>query len=222
MSELVGVNPPRHYTIYNGVDVNHFKPVDDVESVRKILGLANRTVVLYVGRLTRSKGLEYLIRCIPEVRREIRNLTLVICGKGESREPLAKEVSTLGLQDIVEFRGEVSEQLLPLYYGASNVVVLPSLFEAMPIVLLEAMSMARPLVASNVGGVPEVVQDGVTGLLVPPQDPSALARAIVTVGADGELARNLGANGQKLVEEKFTWDSVADQTLRVYGTTLGC
>jgi glycosyltransferase involved in cell wall biosynthesis len=103
--DLIGEDPPRYYTIYNGVDPSFFSPVKDLPAAQHALGLDGKFVILYVGRLASNKGLDCLIRSMVGVSREINNSTLLICGKGEMEERLRKETTALNLQDYISFRG---------------------------------------------------------------------------------------------------------------------
>jgi glycosyltransferase involved in cell wall biosynthesis len=124
------------------------------------------------------------------------------------------------VDDIVEFRGFVPQELLATYYGASDVVVVPSIIEAMGIVPLEAMSMKKPVVGARTGGIPELVKDGRTGILVPPKDPEAIARAVRRLHDNPSLSAELGENGRAMVENEFTWDRIAQETLEAYSYAL--
>lgn len=214
--QVLGENPPRHYTIYNGVDTNFFSPAEDSSETKRTLGVSGKYVLLYVGRLVQVKGLQELIKCLPAIREQVRNVSLVVCGEGEMEAELRSRAISLGVADCIDFRGLVTQQSLPLYYNASDVVVVPSIREMMGIVLLEGMSMKKPIVASRVGGIPEIVKDMETGLLVPPLDTKALTDAVLRLQKDPELAAKMGENGRRIVETRFTWERITGETMRAY------
>jgi len=217
--QVLGENPPNHRTIYNGVDTNFFSPIGTTEA-KQAAGVTGRYVILYLGRLAPSKGIKYLIRAMPSLRKYIPDVVLLVCGKGELEGELRNEATTLGVEDAVDFRGFISQDLMTRYYGASDIVVVPSIIEAMGIVPIEAMSMKKPVVGARTGGIPELVKDGVTGLLVPPRNPDAIADAIMRLYGDPGLAAELGENGREMVNERFTWEKVAEETLDAYAEAL--
>jgi len=218
--QILGENPPKHYTIYNGVDTSFFSPIRSSSDEKSRLGLSGKYVILYLGRLAPSKGTTYLLQAMPSLKNEIRNSILVVGGQGELNDELRNEAIRLGVSDAVDFRGFVPQELLVSYYGACDVVVIPSIVEAMGIVPLEAMSMKKPVIGARTGGIPELLNDGPTGLLVPPKDPAAIANAVIALHDNPVLATELGEKGRVLVEEKFGWERIADQTLEAYSCAL--
>ena len=114
----------------------------------------------------------------------------------------------------------VPQEELPLYYAASDVVAAPSLSEPFGIVLLEAMSMCKPVIAAEVGGMPEAIVEGETGLLVPPRAPSAISEALLTLSEDEALRKKLGENGRLLVEKEFTLEKMAERTCECYSSII--
>jgi glycosyltransferase involved in cell wall biosynthesis len=220
MVKLVGNGPPRHRTIYNGVDTELFRPSPDHLEAKRRLGLEGKHVLLCVARLSREKGLTTLISSLPIIRQGIPNARLLICGKGDMDSQLRTLSHSLGVDEIIEFRGSVPQNKIQPYYDAADVVLVPSMRDAFPIVNLEAMSMMRPVVASKVGGIPEVVKNNETGVLVPPSDPSSLAEAVLKLYGDPEMGARLGRNGRRCVEERFTWDRIAGEFESAYHDVL--
>ena len=218
--QILGENPPRHRTIYNGVDTDFFSPPQDSSEAKRALGVVGKYVLLYLGRLAASKGVVYLLRAMPSLRNEIRDVTLLIGGKGELEGELRREVVDLGVSDIVEFRGYIPQELLPRFYSASDVVIVPSTHEPMGIVPLEAMSMKKPVIGARTGGIAESLSDGRTGLLVPPRDYEAIAVAVKTLHDDPDLAAELGENGRSMAVKRFSWERVAEETLNAYTDSL--
>ncbi len=164
--------------------------------------------ILFVGRLVATKGLKYLIEAMEDV-----DSTLKICGKGPESERLKAQAETLGIDGKVELLGYVSEEERDRLLDRCSVYVMPSIFEAYGIAAAEAMSHGKPLVATNTGGLPEVVQD--SGILVQPRDPAALAEGIERLLKDDDLRRAMGDRALELART-YTWESVAEQTLEQY------
>ena len=158
-------------------------------------------IVGVVGRLEPEKGHPTLIDAWPRVLRTVPDAYLLIVGEGSRREALEHQVAELGIGSRVIFTGRRDD--VPAVTAALDVAVLPSYREAQGLTILEAMALSRPVVASNVGGIPEMVEDGLTGLLVPPHDPEALAAAITRLLVDHSLADMLARAGHDLVHERF-------------------
>ena len=189
--------------IYNGVDIESLRKrkVDRIQKRREI-GVENEcSLIVTAGRLVPVKGQTYLISALAQVITEIPNIRLVFLGDGELRGELSGQVKTLGLGKHVLFLGMRND--VPEIISCSDLFVLPSINEGFGVVLLEAMAMKCPIVATNVGGVPEVVLDGETGILVPPRDPVQLARGIVRLLKDRSLAFQMAECGYQRLEACF-------------------
>ena len=188
--------------IYNGVDLSRYDHQGPCCSLRAEYGLpADAQLVGVVARLEPEKGHATLLAAWPEVVRRCPTAYLLIVGEGSQRGPLEACARALGIADRVVFTGRRDD--VPAVTAALDVAVLPSYREAQGLVVLEAMALGRPVVASNVGGIPEMIDDGVSGLLVPPEDPAALAAAIVRLLTDHPFADLLARRGHDLVHERF-------------------
>ena len=188
--------------IYNGIDLPE-KISTSPETIRSELGLKPDSVV--VGTLARfetQKGLEYLNRAAEIVRGQSSNVEFLIVGDGPLKDDLLAQVRQLGIEDMVCFVGWRTD--VPELLACMDVFCMPSLWEAMPFTLIEAMAAERPIVATNIDGIPEVVIDGATGLLVPPENPSLLSEAILKLAEDPELRRHMGLAARQRVEAEFT------------------
>lgn len=183
--------------------------------------ISEQQQILFVGRLVERKGVDVLIRAFNEVAKS-NDAELVIVGDGPERshwEVLGRET---GEGARISFRGRVPQEVLEDCYESADVFVLPAVTDAkgdtegLGVVLLEAMSYGKPVVASRVGGIVDIVEDGVTGLLVPERDPEALSRALTKLLQDREYARSLGEKGLARVAETFDWDSIIEALLRIY------
>jgi glycosyltransferase involved in cell wall biosynthesis len=206
----------RTAVIPSGVDTDRFQPTDGVVQAKTALGLApDRPVIGTVGRLEPRKGTATLLAAFAALRdRGAQAPALVVVGDGPLRDELAREATRLGIASRVKWLGDVSD-VRPVL-EALDVFVLPSRTEGMSNALLEAMAMALPVVATAVGGTPEVVADGQRGLLVPADDSAAMATAITRVLDDRLLASRLGAAARQIVEEKFGAKSMVRALEGVY------
>jgi glycosyltransferase involved in cell wall biosynthesis len=204
----------------NAVDTKRFNPNVDCREVRERLSLLSEPIVLYVGKLDYHKGVEYLIKGFASVVKDFPDAKLVIVGDGPTRKNTEYLLDTYKLRNSVIFIGRVSDEDLPKYYAASDLVVLPSLMEGFGIVLLEAMACGKPCVATKVGGTEEAVVNNETGLIVPPADQNSIYNAIRTLLLDKNLSKKFGKNGRKRVLKNFTPDRVAIQTVNLYKDML--
>src|SRR5213078_384146 len=174
--------------------------------------------LLCVGRLIPIKGHIVLLRAFAEARKEVPGLRLDVAGRGPLEPALRAVAKELGVDDAVHFLGHVS----PIQRAIENsaVVVVPSMGEGFGMVALEAMERARPVIAAEIGGLGELVEDGVTGRLVPPGDPEPLARAIVELGGDLELGGRMGEAGRRRALDRFLQDRCTDRTELLYREQL--
>jgi len=213
----LGVSSEKSAFIPNAVDANRFSPRVARGSLRSLCNIpADHLVIFCPRRLVQKNGVDYLIESLHLTRQRFAGTTLVIAGDGPERTKLEARVSELGLQGSVIFLGNQDNQKLPEFYADADIVAIPSLKEATSIAGLEAMASARAVVATNVGGLPEIIDDGVSGLLVPPRDPEALSLAILRLIETPELRNQLGLAARACVEKKFTWDQVANETTKAY------
>ncbi|WP_069386761.1 glycogen synthase [Cellulosimicrobium cellulans] len=238
------VDPAKVHVVHNGIDLDGWRrperetDVAVAERVVRELGVdPDRPAVVFVGRITRQKGLPYLLRAARSLPPEVQ---LVLCAGAPDTPEIAAEVSGAVAQLQAERTGVVwIEQMLPraelvAVLAASTVFVCPSVYEPLGIVNLEAMAVGLPVVGTATGGIPEVVDDGVTGVLVPidqaddgtgtPLDPDRfvadLADALTRVVADPARAAEMGVAARRRVEEHFAWDAIGERTLEVYRTVL--
>jgi glycosyltransferase involved in cell wall biosynthesis len=179
--------------------------------------------VLFVGRLASNKGLLELVEAFRTLAAEDRSAHLVLVGEdGGMRAPVMARVRADGLADRVHVVGHVNDDaLLAAAYRESRLLALPSEYESFGLVLLEALSHGRPVVASRVGGIPEFIEDGRAGLLVPPKEVPPLASAIVRLWQDASLARQMGEYGRREIVPRYTWDRVVDRIDEIYREVTG-
>lgn len=197
----LGADPARVEVLYNGVDAERFRPGDQA-AARVRLGLdPGAQLVIGVGNIKRSKGSLDLVDGLAALHRTRPGARLALLGDGPDRSLVAQRIAALGLGDAVQMVGQVAHDALPDWYRAADVMCLPSHNEGVPNVVLEAMASGTPVVASRVGGIPEVVP-GFAGVLVPPHDTEALAAAL-----DQVLARTWDPDRMVAYAGEFRWDT---------------
>lgn len=209
----------RHSPGHDGLAVS----AEQVERVRRRLSLSEDAVVLStVAHLIPIKGHRYLLQAMAQVAPSMPKAVCVLIGDGPERRPLERMAQALGLNGRVVFAGTLEEEELKnALIQLSRAVVLPSLSEGLPVSLLEAMALGKPVVATDVGGMREVVVDQVTGLLVRPADPAALAGAILTLASNEELSGRMGQAGRRRVEETFSSREMVHRVAALYEDLVG-
>ncbi len=212
-----GIPAERVHVIPNGVDATAYRRRED-PSVLERLGV-EVPYILFLGRLSRQKGIFDLVEAFKALKAK-SNLVLVT-GPADTTE-LVDELSEAlrGLAGIRWINRMVTHEEAVALYSSCEVFVCPSRYEPFGIINLEAMACERPVVATEVGGIAGVVRDGKTGVLVPPEDPRALAKAIDTLMADSKLREDMGKKGRMRVEKHFTWKTVAERTVELYRSLL--
>ena len=189
-------------------------------AARARFGIAEREVAIgVVAALERRKGHDVLLRALAGAGRALPSFRCLFCGDGSQRGPLARLAAELGIGERVRFLGE--QRQVADVLAALDLFVLPSRHEGLGVAVLEAMAMALPVVASAVGGLPEAVEAGRTGLLVPPEDPAALGRAIAELASDLERARRMGSDGRARVIAEFSMERMAEDYERLYTQVAG-
>ena len=216
-----GIEADRVGLAYSGIDTNHFYSLTSRDKLFHRYGLEeNQIIIGTVANLFPRKGYEYLIEALAEVKGIFPEICCFIVGEGKDsyRKQLVSLVEEKGLCSQVIFTGfqkDVYE-----YLNAFDVFVLPSLMEGFGIALLEAMAMSKPIVASSVGGVSEVITDGKTGLLVPSKNAKALADAIIRLLRDESLRHRLGLASRNIIETKFSQDMAIEAMQNFYQAIL--
>jgi glycosyltransferase involved in cell wall biosynthesis len=211
----LGASPDRVHLIAWGADPGRFYPA--VASLsRSDFGLAGDDIVLVaLGRIVSKKGFDVLVRALPSLLRTCSRVQVLIGGDGVQREQLRRLAADLGVSDHLHLPGQIPWDEVPGFLAMGNIFVLPSVRDAsgnldgLPTVLLEALAMGKPVVATGIGGVPLVIEDGANGVLCAPGDAGALSRAIIRVLEDSTLQAQLGQAARSSVEERFNWLEVA-------------
>lgn len=216
-----------------GVDLENFHPIGQ-NSAREQLGVPPHphNMLLFVGRIEPLKGLDTLLRAMAllvEQKPELRgNICLAIIG-GDKRETpsqwsaemkrIRRLQGELGIGELITFQGSQDQRKLPIFYNAADAVIVPSHYESFGMVALEAMACGTPVIASNVGGLRYTIRDGETGLLVPREDPAALAEKIALLLDDEPLRLHLGRNGQHHAQ-RYSWRTIAHEMRELYDHVL--
>lgn len=211
----LGAPPERTVTVPYGVDDRQFAPVDGT-ALRQQLGVRpDQPVLLWISRMVYKKGVHVLLDALPQVVQQYPDVLLVLGGDGDLRDEWQQHAERLGLARNVRFIGRVAHGEVNGWWNAGDVVVVPAIHDqsgnvdGLPNMLLEAMSAGRPIVASAIAGIPQVITDGVHGLLVPEHDPAALATALLRLLDDRALAARLGAAARQRVERELRWPYIA-------------
>lgn len=206
----------RLVTVRNGIDLTAFERVEgDGEAVRAELGIAaDARVIATVAVLRPDKGLQHMVRAMPEIGARHPEAVYLVVGDGDHRAELEREVARQGVAGRVLFAGSRTD--VPRILSACEVFVLPTLQDALPTVLAEAAAAGVPIVASRVGGVPEMCIDGRNGILVPPADQHALAGACCRLLGDGPSAERMGREGRVVARERFDIAAQAARLTDVY------
>jgi alpha-maltose-1-phosphate synthase len=219
------LDPARVHVVHNGIDTGLYQPDHGTDVLRRIGLDPDRPYVLFVGRITRQKGVPHLLRAVRDIDPAAQ---VVLCAGAPDTPEIDQEFREL-YQELSRVREGVHwiPQMLPRpeviqLLTHATVFACPSVYEPLGIVNLEAMACGTPVVASQVGGIPEVVDDGKTGVLVPLDDDfeAGLARALDSVIGDPEAARRMGEAGRERAVGEFGWDAVARRTVRLYGEIL--
>jgi len=211
-------------TVPPGVDISHFYPIP-MDEAKAVIGIQpDEHVILYVGRIEPLKGVDTLLRALAILAREGSPNDLIIIGgdPGPGADQSDREMARLkalthelGIGDLVVFLGKRSQDFLPYYYSAADMVVVPSHYESFGMVALEAMACGTPVVASQVGGLAFLVEDGKTGFVVPGGDPEALAARLSDLIWQPGLRDRLGREGAR-VARRYAWPNITRQIIRVY------
>lgn len=213
----LGVPDERIRVIGQGVDPARFRPMD-VSGLRAKLGVGSRPLLVTVSRLVPRKGIDTVIRALSRVRARVPDAFYLIAGEGPDRARLEALVERERVAEAVRFVGAVPDAELPLWFALGDLFVMPSRsdgadVEGFGIVFLEASASGRPVVASHAGGIPDAVAEGVSGLLVPPDDPERLAERVEELLSDPARAADLGRRGRERVLAEFTWQAIGERTL---------
>ena len=235
LSVAAGADPKKASYMSNCVDTEKFSPSPPPAGLKDKLGIPVKSrVILFLRRLVPKTGLQYIIETAPEVVKAVPEAVFLVVGDGHMRKEYEKKAAELGVLDSFRFAGSVANEEIPGYIAAADLAVFPSLAEATSIACLEIMSCGKPVIASNVGGLPEIIEDGKTGYLVDfgrqesdyehrPLPKSALASLkdkMIQLSLNAGARAEIGANARKLVKENYSWDTYIDKVETLYRKAL--
>jgi len=207
--------------IPNGVDPSQYEMTVDRARVRGRYGLSeHERLVLFVGRMVPAKGVGYLINAVPAIRRRYPDAWFVMVGDGWQRKQLEEQALSTGGDVRIIFTGLLPTRELIELMHAADVLTVPSIYEPFGIVAIEGMACGVPVVASNVDGLSEIIQHMETGLHVSPRSPESIASAVDQILSDQSLAKEIAYNARQSILSRYNWESVAKQTLSVYGEAI--
>lgn len=224
MIEKHRIDPQRVVKIYNGIEKDEYCLTDEEIAYRRIIFRKKSDlredipVVGVIGRLVWQKGFKYFIDAIPDVLKEFKKARFLLVGEGELKDELKQESQKLKLEDKIIFTGFRSD--IKDILSSIDILVIPSLREGLPVILLEAMAMMKPIVATEIEGIMEILEDGVAGSLVPPGNTNALKKAIIYMLTHKDKALQMGLSARKIVEERFGVDIMVQKVEEVYEELL--
>ncbi len=211
-TRITGYSGPVKF-ISNGVDVDVFEMQES--NIRTTLGIPeNAFVAVLARRLVEKNGVLYFAKAL--AMSELSDLHVILAGDGEDRAGFENILRGTDIEHRVHYLGAVPNSQMPLIYSSGNVSVLPSLMEATSIAGLEAMACGLPVIGTKVGGIPVILDDGVTGFLVDPMSPEAIAERLTYLYNNRSVTERMGQAARRKVEEEFSWDRIASETLDLY------
>ena len=213
------VDKEKIYIVYNGVETNFFHPNQtQKDRIRQSLAISdNEKILLFFSFVTKQKGLHLLIKALPGILKENNYVKLLVVGEGDYLTEAKQLVGQLGLESYVVFTGYIPREKAPDYINASEIFILPTLRqEGMPFSLLEAMACGKPVIASRIGGIHSVIDDGVNGVLIPPGDISKLVEKTIFLLDNKDFANKLANNAREKAVKKFSLEKMIDETIKVF------
>lgn len=214
-----GIPAGRIFVVHSGINPNRFDNADADSLMAEFNIKSGEKIVINVAHLAGHKGQHYLIRSIPLVLAKIPTARFFIVGGGELMDELQALAASLRLKQELIFTGFRRD--VGGFYQIADLFVMSSVQEGLGTAVLDALSLGKPVVATQSGGIPEIIKNGNSGLLVPPADPKALSEAIVRMLTDHELAARVSRAGKSVVKQKFTIDTMVDRNIDVYHQILG-
>ena len=208
-----------------GVDTEYFVKTHDTAHLKQKFKIEG-PVILFVGRLIDWKGITYLIRALPEILRRFPTAKALIIGSGPQRSELIRMAGAIGVANHIIFIDEVPQADLLAFYSMADIFVLPSIVnengetEGLGVVLLEAMACGLPVIGSDVGGIPDIIKNGETGLLVRQKDSQDLSKQIIRLLTDEGFRKKMVSNARNFIETQYSWEIVAQRFLEIYRGVL--
>ena len=213
---LFGLPFDKINVIPNGINLTNFNGIERDYEFRRQYALDNEKIILYMGRLVYEKGIQHLIAAMPKILENYHDAKLIIAGKGGMIDELKAQVESMGISNKVYFTGYLDAKQVQKMYKCADVAVFPSTYEPFGIVALEAMLAGVPTVVSDVGGLNEIVEHGVTGMKSYAGNSNSIADSILTLLYDHALAANVSKNAKAKVKELYNWNKIAQDTHFTY------
>lgn len=219
----MGIKGKKHWVVHNAVEVSDSREVYTSDPRRMVFREfdipSGSRLVASVGRLSPEKGHKHLLDAVQIIKKHRKDIYFLLCGEGVCEEELKEQARRMDILDCCRFAGFRKD--IATIYKAMDLLVLPSLSEGLPNVVLESFALSRPVVATNVDGVPEVVEDGVNGLLVQPGKSKELSDAIMQIINDNMKLKLMGSFGRKKVDSEFTFPQQHKKLVAIYDEVLG-
>jgi glycosyltransferase involved in cell wall biosynthesis len=209
-----GIPQERIFVVHSGINPKRFEHSTKEHLIAEFDIKGNERVVINVAHLAGHKGQKYLVRAIPDVLAKMPNVRFFIVGGGKLLEELKDLSKSLGLGDRLVFTGFRKD--VGAFYHVADLFVMSSVQEGLGTAVLDALALGKPVVGTNSGGIPEIIQNGETGLLVPSADPKVLSNAIVQILTDSELSTHVAEKGKAMVNKKFTVSAMVEKNIDVY------
>jgi len=208
-----------------GIDTRRFSP-DKKNHALKVELHIDGPFFLAIGRLVELKGFNFIIDAMKDIIQDYLNAKLVIIGDGPERKNLENQAKKLNIQNNVLFLGNLQNSELPKYYATADIFIGPSITtrdgatEAFGIVFIEALSSGTPVISTDVGGIPDIIKDNVTGIVVPQKDSKSIYLAVKKILSDSDLRKRLGQNGLQITADKFSWEKIAKRFINLYNKII--
>lgn len=221
VQRLFGLPYDKINVIPNGVNLQLFSNVNVDYDFRRQYAMDNEKIILYVGRLVYEKGVQNLIAAMPKILDRYHDSKLIICGRGGMIDELREQVKYLGIDNKVYFAGYCDSKKMQKMYKCADVAVFPSTYEPFGIVAIESMLSGTPTIVSDVGGLNEIVEHGVTGMKSYAGNANSIADSVLALLFDPKLCANISQNAIKKVKENYNWAKITDNTYYVYQLAIG-
>ena len=221
VQRLFGLPYDKINVIPNGVNLQLFSNVNIDYDFRRQYAMDNEKIILYVGRLVYEKGIQNLIAAMPKILDRYHDFKLIICGRGGMIDELREQVKYLGIENKVYFAGYCDSKKMQKMYKCADVAVFPSTYEPFGIVAIESMLSGTPTIVSDVGGLNEIIEHGVTGMKSYAGNANSIADSVLALLFDPKLCANISQNAIKKVKENYNWSKITDSTYYVYQLAIG-
>jgi glycosyltransferase involved in cell wall biosynthesis len=211
---------PNINVVYNGCDLDNFQPVENEQKLllRKQLGLPEKKVILFLlGAIEENKGIFELLDVYAELRRKWNGkICLVMIGSGKDEKAFLSRIDELGLRDSIHLTGFVPHDEVPDWVKAGDIMIFPTHYEGVPNAVLETMACSKPVVATSVGGIPEIIRDGETGFLVKKNDVKGIVKVVNDLIEDEDLRKRIGNSALEFLRNHASWSGNAEKMIGIY------